>query len=346
VEKLAAYGADRPFQNMIKSYMCERRQLVDYDGCASRKVALKAGSPQGSVLSPLLFLVMIADAEEWISEACIITYADDNSIYAWASTKWEVRQILEKAAEEFLAFTRASKLSANPEKTMYVMFGRQEEEPIRIGQVYVKESKEATLLGMTFTKSLTWKKHWEQLRNELTKRVGILHRLKSHLPRSVLVNMIEPLFTAKLRFGLELLVNTVEGPSGSQVVQLARLQRRALRAALGDRSSRGASMEQLLEDTGQKSIFQMALVATCWHAWKCGQDWQGHPLTEGRIRTHLNIRHTRQSSLREHPPQSVPDSFIHRMVEVWEQMPVDIKNNKNPCHVKKKIRAWVQSRTY
>jgi hypothetical protein len=38
---------------------------------------LSVGVPQGSVLSPLLFLLYISDIGEWIESATITGYADD-----------------------------------------------------------------------------------------------------------------------------------------------------------------------------------------------------------------------------------------------------------------------------
>jgi len=108
-----------------------------------------------------------------------------------------------------------------------------------------------------------------------------------------------------------------------------------MKAALGQ-SNKGLSTQQLLERTGLKSIYQMALTATCGHAWKCGQNWEGHPLTMGRIKGHMSGRNTRQGTLRQHPPQSLPNSLIHRMVEVWEELPSNIKEEKEPLRAKKK----------
>ena len=340
VAKLAAYGADKKFQRLIMSFMTERYQRVDFGGASSERKQLAAGSPQGSVLSPLLFLVMVADLGEWVSEARVMSYADDTNTQACAATKSEVRGKLERAAEEVLTFMSASKLSANPEKTKFVLFGRKHEEPLKVGGAIINESKEECLLGLTFSKSLSWKKHVDLLCSDLMKRVGVISRLHFHLPTVVLVSLIEPLFTSKLRYGLELLVDIEEGHQGVNVRRIENIQKKAMQAALGWKNSKGMSIEELRNKTLQPSVFEMALIATCNQAWKCGQDWEKHPLTKGRLRSHMSMQSTRQYTQRQYPPQQLPGSLVHRMVELWEIMPTDIKEEKNLVVAKKKIKAW------
>jgi hypothetical protein len=72
-----------------------------------------------------------------------------------APTHEEVRRILVGSAEEILTFMKASTLSANPERTKFMMFGRRQEKPITLGDVQVSESTEEVLLGITFNKSLS-----------------------------------------------------------------------------------------------------------------------------------------------------------------------------------------------
>ena len=85
---------------------------------------------------------MVADLGEWVSQASVMSYADDTNTKACAATKAEVRAKLEGAAVEVLDFMSASKLCANPEKTKFVLFGRKKEEPLKVGEANIEESKE------------------------------------------------------------------------------------------------------------------------------------------------------------------------------------------------------------
>jgi hypothetical protein len=177
VKKLEVLGAAENVLRWVGSYLTGRRQRVDWDGPSSKMISITAGSPQGSVISALLFLIMTCDLEEWLSEGMSITLAGDTTCYAVAQTREEVHHILEKSAKEILAFMKASMLSANPDKTKFLMFGRAREESITVGDVLVTESTQEELLGITFNKSLSWKSHLEKLEPELRKTVGILRRM-------------------------------------------------------------------------------------------------------------------------------------------------------------------------
>ena len=45
--------------NMVQNYLTNRRQFVDYNKSHSQLGNITAGVPQGSILGPLLFLLML-----------------------------------------------------------------------------------------------------------------------------------------------------------------------------------------------------------------------------------------------------------------------------------------------
>jgi hypothetical protein len=142
VKKLEVFGAAGNMTTWVRSYLTGRRQRVDWDRRSSEMIDIPVGSPQGSVISPLLFLIMNCNLEEWLSKGSAVTFADDTTCYEMAPTKEEVRHILVGSAEEILTFMKATMLSANPEKNKFLMFGRGCEEPITVGDVQVSESTE------------------------------------------------------------------------------------------------------------------------------------------------------------------------------------------------------------
>ena len=67
----------------ILTFVNELRLSVSIDGKLSRICDIKCGVPQGSVLGPLLFLILINDLPLVLSENVhsIDLYADDTTIY-------------------------------------------------------------------------------------------------------------------------------------------------------------------------------------------------------------------------------------------------------------------------
>ena len=57
-----------------------RQQSVMIGSSISQPITLKVGSPQGAILSPTVFIILISDMELYCPEAKLCGYADDTSV--------------------------------------------------------------------------------------------------------------------------------------------------------------------------------------------------------------------------------------------------------------------------
>ena len=344
-KKLKVYGAAENCVSWVCSYLTGRQQCVDYGGSSSGMVPVQVGSPQGSVISPLLFLILVADLEEWAGDGVqVIAYADDTSVYIIAESKELVRKGLERAAENVFQFMRAARLSANPTKTNFVYFSGRGEEPLHVSGITIEESKEETLLGVTFGKRLTWKQHMDKVEPELRKRIGLLKRLRMKFPSEVLKKMVDALFNSKMRYAIELTTNVLD--CQDKILQrLHGLHRSAMKAVLGLGRHDHPPDSELYSRTGQASVQQMAFEATASLAWKCGRDWKANPLAQGRLKGHFSGRQTRQATQRTFPPQNVKGSLLSRLVEIWEELPKNIRQEEDKEVAKGRIKTWAHSKS-
>ena len=85
LHKLDHYGIRGTRLALLKSYLSERKQFVEFNGVKSSLANITTGVPQGSILGPLLFIIYT----NAISNACdifkSIFYADDTTLMSTLS---------------------------------------------------------------------------------------------------------------------------------------------------------------------------------------------------------------------------------------------------------------------
>ena len=62
-------------------FLSNRRQFVRIHGGFSTDSPVISGVPQGTVLGPLLFLILMSDINKGVSNTRIISFADDTRVY-------------------------------------------------------------------------------------------------------------------------------------------------------------------------------------------------------------------------------------------------------------------------
>ena len=81
ISKLPSYWISGQPLELHSNYLFHRSQVVQYDNDISNPTSVNRGIPQGSILGPLLFLLVINDFQDYLSHSRVIKYADDSIIY-------------------------------------------------------------------------------------------------------------------------------------------------------------------------------------------------------------------------------------------------------------------------
>ena len=80
LKKLSLLGIRGNVLSWIKSFLTNRTQKVMVNGFLSEPAPVISGVPQGSVLGPLLFLILIGEIDRDIAESFISSFADDTRL--------------------------------------------------------------------------------------------------------------------------------------------------------------------------------------------------------------------------------------------------------------------------
>ena len=77
LNKIKSLSITGQIYNWLESFLRGRFQSVIVNGISSRPQEVKSGVPQGSVLGPLIFLILIGNIDEDVNESVVKSFADD-----------------------------------------------------------------------------------------------------------------------------------------------------------------------------------------------------------------------------------------------------------------------------
>ena len=90
--KLESYGIKGKLLQWIKAFLYNRKQRVVVNYSQSGWSDVCSGTPQGSVLRPILFLVYINDIEDSV-RSTIRLFADDTKLFHTTNSESDIEQI-------------------------------------------------------------------------------------------------------------------------------------------------------------------------------------------------------------------------------------------------------------
>ena len=80
LQKLNRLGISGRVYAWINSFLNGRKQIVHVKGAKSDPEPVISGVPQGSVIGPLLFLILLGDIDEKVTSASVSSFADDTRV--------------------------------------------------------------------------------------------------------------------------------------------------------------------------------------------------------------------------------------------------------------------------
>ena len=233
-EKLSKYGIRGVTPNWYKSYLTNRQLRVKCLVSSTQKQEysdyspVEYGTPQGSCLGPLLFLVFINDLHRNLNHCNDIQFADDTTIYkghrSMRYLKWCIEMDLYNISDWF----KANKLTLNISKSVYMIFSRKNHTDIdlKLGDNKLPKVTITNFLGMWIDQNLNWNEHLSKLKTKVKRNLTLLKIGQRHLNTHTKKMLYYAQIYSHLSYGLILWGNMV---SNTQLNTIQKLQNQAIR---------------------------------------------------------------------------------------------------------------------
>lgn len=183
LKKLGDGGLPTPFTKWIANYVADRSIRVKIQDYYSHRRYITTGVPQGSVLGPALFCIMVGDFKCAYKDSAVTQYADDISIVTSFQTSNPdiVTGILRDEMENFTRWCQRNKQVHNQDKTQLLFFDRSSRNFISHLSTCISTCSVMKILGVFLNAELTWHHHVNEMCKKASKRLRILRVLKPHV---------------------------------------------------------------------------------------------------------------------------------------------------------------------
>ena len=120
-KKLKKLGVNGTALNWFKSYLANRKQVVDINGKISETKDIPISVLQGSILGPILFLCYINDMPG-STLLYTLLFADDTACLASGENLPDLINFINVELNKIAIWFRVNKMAVNAEKTKYIIF--------------------------------------------------------------------------------------------------------------------------------------------------------------------------------------------------------------------------------
>lgn len=253
--------------NLIKNYLCGRKQCVQVNSVKSKFEGIEYGVPQGTVLGPLLFIIYLNNLFLIKTEAHIVSFADD-TVLLYHSNNWDnLKEIVEQDLKCIKDWFDNRLLTINFQKTFFLPFTsyksslpKYESINLKINDaeiIEIKSKASIKYLGIYIDSFLKWDVHTQYIIKKLRSLLYLIKNLKEILKLEELYVLYQTLIETHLRYG----IIAWGGVQKSYLNDLEIIQKKILKIIYGKEIT--YSSDLLYKETKAFDIRQLYFYCNC-----------------------------------------------------------------------------------
>ena len=334
LKKMELYGIRGISLDWFKSYLTDRNIRVLFKESLSEKYEVKFGTPQGSVLGPLLYIILTNDMPKCLKFTRAVMFADDTTIYATGSN---VRFLYRKINEDLNKITQWFKnnsLSLNIDKTNYILFRNINSNPRFNGNIYmdnkiIQKVSQVKFLGVYIDEYLNWNSHVQKLSLKLSSGIYSLNMarnmISSETKRLVyFAHVFSHLNYALSAWGPMISLSNLKKLQVAQNKAIRSIYNLKIRTRLGPYFKKAGILDI-------KGLIELSLV-------KISHRYVTSSLPQRIVNLFENIEHDHGTRNRNslqavsHTTQIYNKSFLGRAPHIWLHLPRELKDISHNKH--------------
>lgn len=269
--KLKSYGFNELALKWISSYLSNRSQQVVTEKGNSKWTELSNGVPQGSILGPLLFTVLVSDIASNVHNCKYHLYADDTQIYISGKVE-DIKQLINSVNNDLKRLSEFSQnncLKLNEGKSTYIIIGsiqnisklnKMNIPNITINNKIIKRETKVKNLGIIFDENLSWN---SEIDKTISKGYGKLKQaFSSHnfLNKESRITIVQSYLLSQFNYSSIILQNLNKG----QITKIQKFQNTCTRFILNlrkyDHISQGFNSLKLLNMENSRKLQALSLM--------------------------------------------------------------------------------------
>ena len=191
LSKLELYGIRGNALSWFESYLTDRklrakcRTVSNMKETMSKEYPVEYGTPQGSCLGPLIFLIFVNDLHLHLQHSEGVQFTDDTTLLFRHRNLNYLQFCIESELLAIQDWFNANKLTLNVEKSSYLLYHNHKQPmpnfKIALNGMEIPRTSCAKFLGVWLDDKLKWNTHVNKLISKLKCGIGMMCRSKNLL---------------------------------------------------------------------------------------------------------------------------------------------------------------------